>query len=111
MIRSSSNRRLSVQTKLNEKFTIFWFENYFPVQQRRPLSITDLEGVAVVAEDGRRSRRADQRRSVGTRIASADLVIGSRSGFRRIREHVSRHVVVHSFQLKKMGKFSARLEN
>jgi hypothetical protein len=38
------------------------------------------------------------------------LVIGSRSGFRRIREHVSRHVVVHSFQLKKIGKFSARLE-
>ena len=46
-----------------------------------------------VAEDGRGPGRADEGRSV--RTGTSHLVVRSRPGFRRIREHVGRHVVVH----------------
>ena len=56
-------------------------------------SFAYLKGVAVT-EDGRGSGWTDQWRSIGTGSTS-NLVIRSWPGFRRIREHIGRHVVVH----------------
>jgi hypothetical protein len=53
-----------------------------------------------VTENGRRSRRTDERIGIWTWITSAaNLMIGSRSGFRRIRQHIRRHIIVHSFKI------------
>ena len=56
-----------------------------------------LESVSVT-ENGRRSRRTDERIGIWTWMTSAaNLMIGS--GFRRIRQHIRRHIIVHSFFL------------